>query len=284
VDDLAAFSGDAIATEPRVGLLGDIHGDVEHLFIAARTFAARGVRCVVQLGDFGVVWAGEDYPKSLDRISRRLAKLGMTLYVVDGNHEDFPLLYKFPVDPDNLRRLRHNIVHLPRGFRAELASGRVLAVLGGANSIDRDIREPGVSWWEEESITSDDLVALGHEPADILLGHQAPLHVPDLDREIEPPRTWWPSSIIRYADEGREMFHRGFLAVRPSLSVGGHYHCRVDQTVDYGEGHEAFRCRVVVLDQAGPKTIAQAVLDVATLDLTLFNRGDTGADDEQKGP
>lgn len=273
---MRSLDANPLATAKEVGLLGDLHGDVEHLFIAARNFAARGVHVIVQLGDFGVVWPGENWQKNLDRISRRLTGLGIVLYVVDGNHEGFQLLYDFPVDAHGARPLRHNIVHLPRGYRTVLASGRVLAILGGGNSIDRDLREPGVSWWPEESITDDDLAALGDEPADIVLGHQAPLHVPDLDREIEPARNWWPASVVHYAEAGRQMFHRGFLAVRPSLSVGGHYHCFVDQTVDYGKGDAAFRCRVVVLDQAGSKTVAQAVLDVETLELVYFNRGNTG--------
>jgi predicted phosphodiesterase len=263
----------ALSTTNRLGLLGDLHGDLEHLFIVARTMQARGVGVVIALGDFGVIWPGENWPKNLDKISRRLAALGTTLFVIDGNHEAFPLLHQFPVGPDGLRRLRHNIAHLPRGYRTTLSSGKTLATFGGANSIDRGPRTEGVDWWPEESITEANLAALGREPVDILLGHEAPLGLPELDRRMKADRGLWPAEAHTYSADGRRMFHRGFMAVRPQVFIGGHYHRFYDhQVVTFGEGDRAFHCRVVTLDQSGPKNIAQAILDVKTLDLSFFRR------------
>jgi hypothetical protein len=267
----------ALSTANRLGLLGDLHGDLEHLFIAARTMRARGVDVVIQLGDFGVIWPGENWPKNLDKISRRLGALGMTLFVIDGNHEAFPLLFRFPVGPDGLRLLRHNIAHLPRGYRTTLSSGRTLATFGGANSIDRALRTENVDWWPEESPNETDLAALGREPVDILLGHEAPLGLPELDKRMKADRGLWPAEAHTYSADGRRMFHRAFLAVRPRICLGAHYHRFYDhQCVGFGEGHDAFECRVVTLDQSGPKNIAQAILDVETLDLWFFRRD--GAD------
>jgi predicted phosphodiesterase len=264
-----------LATATQLGVLGDVHGDLEHLLITARTMWSRGIDVLLQAGDFGFTWGVDNYQKDLDKISRRLRNRGQTLYWVDGNHDDFNVLYdKFPIDPDGLRRLRPNIIHAPRGYRTVLSSGRVLAVLGGANSIDRTLRTEGVDWWPAESITEADLAALGADHADILIGHEAPLHVPDLDRELEAnPRGWRPSAH-EYAEKSRRMFHRGFMAVRPQLTVGGHYHWHVDQELSFGEGEDAFRCRVVILDKNGPKNIAQAVLDVSSLNLEFFDRDD----------
>lgn len=70
------------------------------------------------------------------------------------------------------------------------------------------------------------------------------------------------------------MFHGGFMAVRPALYVGSHYHRHADQTVPYSDGAGSFRCRVVVLDQNKPKTISLAVLDTWTLQLEFLARGD----------
>jgi hypothetical protein len=41
---------------PRIGLLGDLHGDMEHLLLVAKTMREHGVFVMVQLGDFGFVW------------------------------------------------------------------------------------------------------------------------------------------------------------------------------------------------------------------------------------
>ena len=282
-----------LQTARMVGLLGDVHGDLNHLLTAARTFWARGVDVIVQLGDFGVVFSGEDFEKNLTKISRRLAKRNQTLYWLDGNHEDFDILYeKFPVDTDGLRRLRHNVIHMPRGYNMELAPYKavtppnVLGVLGGANSIDRSLRTEHIDWWPQEQISEADLAALGSEHVDILLGHEAPLHVRTLDEDQGADRTGWRPSDYAYAAKGRRMFHQGFMAVRPRLHVGGHWHRWVDEVVEYGEADARFRCRVAILDMNGPQNIALAILDVGTLWLQFFTRGDAwvdGLDDRDAG-
>ena len=62
-----------LQTDRKIGLLGDVHGDLDHLLTAVRTFRAHGVSAVVALGDVGIVWPGENWNKTLDKISRRLA-------------------------------------------------------------------------------------------------------------------------------------------------------------------------------------------------------------------
>jgi hypothetical protein len=273
----------------KIGLLGDVHGDTEHLLTASRTFWRRGIDTLIQLGDFGFVWRkGENSQKALDKISRRLDAHGQTIYFVDGNHEDFDLLYAgFPVDGDGHRHLRQNVIHLPRGYRTTLLPhdsgwpgnvirpGKALAVLGGANSIDRHLRTANTDWWPEESISEADLAALGSEHADVLLGHDAPLDVPDLDRELGSESAGWPPDAVAYAEQGRRTFHQGFMEVRPELYVGAHYHRHADQTLTYTDAAGSFRSRVVILDQNTPKTISLAVLDTWTLHLEFLTRGDT---------
>jgi hypothetical protein len=271
-----------LQTARTIGLLGDVHGDLDHLLTAMRTFWARGVNVVLQLGDFGFIWKGDNYEKALDKISRRLSGRNQTLFWIDGNHEDFDILYeKFPVDNDGLRRLRPNIIHLPRGYRTELApyddttTPHVLGVLGGANSIDRSRRTEHADWWQLEQITEADLAALGSDHVDVLLGHEAPLNVRGLDDDAGADRTGWRPSELAYAAEGRRMFHQGFMAVRPQLHVGGHWHRWIDERVEYGEADARFRCRVVVLDMNGPRNISLAILDVGTLALQFFTRSDS---------
>ena len=258
----------ALAAASRIGFLGDTHGDMQHVLTVARTMSARGVELMVVLGDFGFLWPGHNWGIDIEKLSRRLKMTAQTLAFVDGNHEDFDLLYNFPVADDGLRWIRPNIVHIPRGYRTVLASGATLAALGGANSVDIGHRVLGRSVWEEESITEADLTTLGHEEADVLIGHDAPLDLRSLDAWLAATDHGWPPAGLKYSTEGRAMFHRGFLQVRPRLYLGGHYHRHIDELVTYSPADGEFQTRVVILDQGGSASAtSQAILDVRTLGL-----------------
>ena len=271
-----ANTAPSLSTTKLIGLLGDTHGDLEHLSIVSQTMWARGVSVLLVLGDFGFLWPGHNWSKDLDRLNRRLGERDQVLYWVDGNHEDFATLYsKFPVSEDGLRRLRPNIIHLPRGYRAPLAFGRTLAVLGGANSIDAHRRALGSTWWLEEQISDDDLEKLGHEHAEVMLGHDAPVPLPVLDASLATTDHYWPTEMLAYAAAGRQKFMDGFLQVRPSLYFGGHFHQFIDETVTYGEGENTFETRVMLLGLNASNTLSQAVLNLQNLEVEAFARNDT---------
>lgn len=270
-----------LRTARKVALLGDQHGDLNHFLIVSRTMWARGIDVMVQLGDWGFVWPGEPWGRTLDKISRRLAAQSQTLYFLEGNHDWIPRLHQFAEDADGLRRLRPNIIMFPRGFRTTLAAhndvtpGKVLAVLPGANSVDREFRTEGLDWWPDEAITDRDLAALGTERADILLGHEVPVGVWQIEDEIEKNPDGWSEAARVYAAEGRRQFYRGFLAVRPRLAVGGHWHRHIDTKMGFHGDAGRFSCRVVALDMNGAETVSQAILDTSSLTLEFFRRGDS---------
>lgn len=254
-----------------LGLMGDVHGDLAHILRAVEMFHRRGVRVMVQLGDFGMIWPRWNWSADLGTLDRFLEDQDQTLLFVDGNHEDFATLEALPVSLDGIRWVGDRIGHLPRGYRAIFPGGRRLAVLGGANSVDRDRRTPRRDWWEREQITVADLRALGDEPADILFSHDAPLGVPGLDRHLASIRTRLSRQGVRYAERGRRMFHQGFLQVRPRLTVGGHYHWHIDERVSFASEAGAFTTRVVVLDAHGTSRGNCAILDVQDLSLEVID-------------
>ena len=228
------------------------------------------------LGDFGFIWPRENTGNILSKLSRRLADRGQSLFFVDGNYEDFGRLLKFPIGADGLRWIRPNLAHIPRGYRTRLVSGRTLATLGGANSVEAVLRQEGYSWWAEEAITDADLAALGDDPVDILIGHDAPMNLPTLDRQLVETDELRPEASREYAAAGCAVFHRGFLQVQPKLYFGWHYHRFIDETVAYGTGETRFVSRVVILDKNGSRhAISQAILDVVTLELSFFGRDDS---------
>ncbi|WP_158253285.1 MULTISPECIES: metallophosphoesterase [unclassified Cryobacterium] len=261
--------------------MGDLHGDLEHALQAFSTFAARGVRCILQLGDWGIIWPGGNWQADLRKISRALARHHMVMFWVEGNHEYYPKLLNYPVDADGVRWITSNIGHLPRGYRTQIGGQFILAALGGANSIDRRLREEGVSWWPDEQISDADLRRLGSERVDVLVGHEAPLMDEcALDRSAQ--ESGFSPVDVAYAAASRVMFRRAVLQTRPRLTLGGHYHRFYDQTLTVPG--ETSSTRVVVLDMNGKCRVNMAILNTTTLDLEFMYRNGASVQPEIDTP
>jgi len=84
----------------------------------------------------------------------QLEKENYTILFVDGNHENFDELYKYPVESwrgGKVHRVRKNVIHLMRGQIFHFPElGICIFSMGGAYSIDKMYREPGKSWWPQE--------------------------------------------------------------------------------------------------------------------------------------
>ncbi|WP_295152610.1 metallophosphoesterase [uncultured Ruminococcus sp.] len=136
-------------------ITGDTHG---HYNDTMQRFAMAGVTdgdTVIVCGDFGFVWScGSEHEFNL----KQLAKEKFTILFVDGNHENFELLEKYPVVDHcggKAHKVADNIYHLMRGQVFEI-EGKKYFTFGGAYSIDKYMRTPGYSWWEGEKPTSEE--------------------------------------------------------------------------------------------------------------------------------
>lgn len=154
-----------------VCVTGDLHRQFDRIFDVEHHFSKEDTLIVA--GDFGGVWDGGDEEQFL---LDRLETMPFTICFVDGNHENFHLLYKFSEQEwcgGKVHKIRDNVLHLQRGniFTIE---GKKFFVFGGAASHDisggildltsptlyddyRNIEESGkpyriknLSWWEEE--------------------------------------------------------------------------------------------------------------------------------------
>ena len=188
-------------------LTGDTHAEFRRF--SNKAFAASADDCVIICGDFGGVWDGSREQKYwLDWLA---AKPWTTLFV-DGNHENYDLLARYPVEKwkgGNVQFIRPNVIHLMRGQVFEIEGLRFF-VMGGAASHDvsSGILEPDdpdfylkrrrldraralyrinhLSWWKEE-LPSEEEYAAGLEnlakvnnAVDVILTHCAPGSVQDL--------------------------------------------------------------------------------------------------------
>ena len=89
-------------------------------------------------GDFGGVW---DYKKETlheQKYLNKLNKMPFTTLFVDGNHENFNRLYKYPImmwKGGKVHKIRNSIFNLMRGEIFEIEGKKIFA-FGGASSHD----------------------------------------------------------------------------------------------------------------------------------------------------
>lgn len=100
-------------------------------------------------GDFGLCWDGSARENWwLNWLSQR----PFTTLWIDGNHENFDMLYEFPTMQKfggTVRQIVPDVYHIPRGQVLTL-DGKQIFFMGGARSIDKHLRQEHVSWWPQE--------------------------------------------------------------------------------------------------------------------------------------
>ncbi|MES9143978.1 metallophosphoesterase, partial [Cutibacterium acnes] len=79
-------------------------------------------------------------------------KRDYTIFFSDGNHENFDILEKYPVEIWNggkIHRICDNVFHLMRGQVFTILNKKIFT-FGGALSIDKHLRTEKMSWWPRE--------------------------------------------------------------------------------------------------------------------------------------
>lgn len=175
----------------KIFITGDTHGDVD--FEKIINFASLHNELtkqdyVIILGDFGVPWKTPwdgHFKKQDKRLLEQYKEFPFTTLFVDGNHENFNALKQFPCDEwkgGKVQFLNDSVIHLCRS-QIFYINGYKFFTLGGAESIDKEFRIPGKSWWREESITYADLdmaadkLALNDFKVDFILTHEMPASI-----------------------------------------------------------------------------------------------------------
>lgn len=134
-------------------ITGDLHGDLDihklsrGVYLNYSNLTKKDY--IIICGDFGCIWYGEkkDY-----WWLNWLNELPCTILFCDGNHENFDLLYQYPVEEWNggkIHKIRDSVYHLMRGEIFNI-DGKTFFVMGGAHSIDKIYRKEHISWWAQE--------------------------------------------------------------------------------------------------------------------------------------
>jgi len=137
---------------------GDIHGYWRYLNTLINK---KRPKLVLQTGDWG--WWPTMAKKALVRNGVRYpgfdpfgVKAGKTKIIfTPGNHCNWDSLNCW--DCLELPELYHNVFYAKRGTTYTLPDGRVVLFMGGAASIDKAARTPGVDWFPQEVLTLSEL-------------------------------------------------------------------------------------------------------------------------------
>ena len=121
----------------KIFVTGDTHGNFERFrpeyFPESKGLTKEDV--VLQLGDFGGVWFGDERD---DETLDWLEGLPFTVTFVSGNHENYDALARYPVEfwhGGKVQPIRPHVLHLMRGQVFKLA-GFTFFTMGGAASHD----------------------------------------------------------------------------------------------------------------------------------------------------
>lgn len=134
-----------------VYVTGDMHGDISR-FSDPVIKKLRKNDVLIICGDFGFFWDGSRREKA---VLKKIMSKNFTVAFVDGCHENFDILEKFPVTQWNggkARIIGNNIVHLMRGQVYNIENKKFFT-FGGGHSQDFDFRDGGKRWWIREQPT-----------------------------------------------------------------------------------------------------------------------------------
>jgi Icc-related predicted phosphoesterase len=206
--------------------VGDMHGDVGFARQAIRHAASVGIDRIVQVGDFGYWPHTQSGQRFLREVELAAESNGVTVWWIDGNHENHDMLSAQPRQSDGTVFISPHVRYVPRGHRWEWDGVR-FGALGGAFSVDWRGRTAGLSWWATESPTETDLDALGAAPLDILVTHDCPAG-------IDLPSGWTlPALDQQRCDLVRALVLSAVTATEPALVVHGHWHHRHTATLTW---------------------------------------------------
>lgn len=248
--------------EPKGDFLvaGDWHGSFSQADKVIRFAKEQGIDTIFQVGDFGV-WAN-DKPY-LNQMQQLLKSFDIELYFIDGNHENFDMLYQKKILEDGTRYVRDHITYIPRGLRWVWHDMTFLG-LGGAVSIDRDFRVEGRSWWAQEALTDEDILAAQFSgPVDVMFTHDSPNSAPnsitdDWQGQLRAIKSFGKENVAACREHRVRLQQVTDVAI-PRLLFHGHYHKAM--TGIYMHADEANTVgEVVGLDQGVAKIQSHTVI------------------------
>ena len=136
-------------------ITGDTHGET-YRFDSPQMRKIKKGDTVIICGDFGFIWDGG---KKEEKLLKKLGQKKYTLLFLDGTHENFDLLAKYPVTEWNGGKVQNicgNLYHLMRGQVYTIENKKIFA-FGGGESAEKQVRIEAGKWWACEMPSKDEM-------------------------------------------------------------------------------------------------------------------------------
>lgn len=201
----------------KIYVLGDIHGDFEHLCNIIRRLESNSL--LIQLGDFGLGFKSEHRDlQELEWINNVLIEKDVHLFTYRGNH-DQPLFWN--------KNLQYSNLKLIQDYTSLVINNKKCLFVGGAASVDRMGRQICKNYWADEGIKYLNRTELNKlSKTDYLFLHSAP--------DFCFPRGYDAPIVLDWAKHDKDLIddlkkERKYLSdltkiVCPSKVFFGHFH------------------------------------------------------------
>jgi hypothetical protein len=221
----------------KLTIIGDVHGNWKCLTKLLRELRSDIVICC---GEFGF------WPRS-GNVEGTFSKLQVPkstrFWWIDGNHEDFDSLER----PHSLDLLPSRVTYIPRGTIKHVPGLGWTLFMGGAESIDKEWRTPGMNWFFRESISALDMMKVNWDAkVDTIVSHTCPREFTVIPKE----------QLYDVPDGSRDMLSELLERFKPTRWFFSHWHRRVSgryiheypgvcdwvclDSIDYGDGSGGF--------------------------------------------
>lgn len=207
-------------------LLGDIHGDFRVLQRAIDTANEVNATALIQVGDFGLYRSfGMNNEEKFKDV---LTTSTVPVYFVDGNHDDCT---RWTTYTDVTQIYPELPLHyVPRGTVMEL-DGRTIAFMGGAASIDKNIRlREGWHWDEMENISPYEVLRMmdnaKDKHIDMFITHCPPTSV--INEHFDPRGKLQFGVELDWHDHNQDIIENIWHAIGTPMIYSGHMHRNVE--------------------------------------------------------
>lgn len=211
-------------------ITGDVHGEIDIKKLTTKQFPESKFLnkedYLIICGDVGAIWGNSGTDKYLQKWYQN--KPWTTLWI-DGNHENFDLIEKYPVKIWNggkVHLINKSFIHLMRGQVYNI-NGKNFFTMGGGVSYDKMMRTQGISWWSQEEINFKEMeeayknLEKVNFKVDYVISHSAPS---DLIPFI---------GIYKNKDSVCDNLQKIKDKIKFKEWYFGHYH--IDEDFDFGE-------------------------------------------------
>lgn len=202
-------------------LLGDIHGNAGILRKAIEVSKESDAKAIIQLGDFGL------FPETEAWFRENVKDAHIPIYFIDGNHDNCQRWVEY----ESITQIwdDRELYYIPRGTVMEL-DGRTVAFMGGASSIDKNIRlKNNMDWDVNENISPTHIErlyrnALGKK-VDMFLTHCPPHSV--IEKNFDPINKLWFGVGVDWTDPNQNIIEDAWDKLNYPTVYSGHMHKRV---------------------------------------------------------